>query len=210
MHKDIEKILYSEKDIENIVNTIAKQIEKDYNDKDFIMVGLLKGSVAFMVDLMRKVNLDFSIDFIVASSYGSGTVSSGRVNIQKDISQSVEGKDILIVEDIIDSGNTLDFITKYLKAKKAKSVKLCTLFNKPDRRVADIHIDYAGAVIPDEFIVGYGLDYDEKYRNLPYVGVLKRQFIRDFNAKISRKFSWHYIFPPRKNNTIQRSDSIGQ
>ena len=114
MHKDIEKILYSEKDIENIVNTIAKQIEKDYNDKDFIMVGLLKGSVAFMVDLMRKVNLDFSIDFIVASSYGSGTVSSGRVNIQKDISQSVEGKDILIVEDIIDSGNTLDFITKYL------------------------------------------------------------------------------------------------
>lgn len=166
MHKDIEKILYSEKDIENIVNTIAKQIEKDYNDKDFIMVGLLKGSVAFMVDLMRKVNLDFSIDFIVASSYG-------RVNIQKDISQSVEGKDILIVEDIIDSGNTLDFITKYLKAKKAKSVKLCTLFNKPDRRVADIHIDYAGAVIPDEFIVGYGLDYDEKYRNLPYVGVLK-------------------------------------
>lgn len=109
------------------MNTIAKQIEKDYNDKDFIMVGLLKGSVAFMVDLMRKVNLDFSIDFIVASSYGSGTVSSGRVNIQKDISQSVEGKDILIVEDIIDSGNTLDFITKYLKAKKAKSVKLCTL-----------------------------------------------------------------------------------
>ena len=173
MHKDIEKILYSEKDIENIVNTIAKQIEKDYNDKDFIMVGLLKGSVAFMVDLMRKVNLDFSIDFIVASSYGSGTVSSGRVNIQKDISQSVEGKDILIVEDIIDSGNTLDFITKYLKAKKAKSVKLCTLFNKPDSRVADIHIDYAGAVSPDEFIVGYGLDYDEKYRNLPYVGVLK-------------------------------------
>lgn len=173
MHKDIEKILYSEKDIENIVNTIAKQIEKDYNDKDFIMVGLLKGSIAFMVDLMRKVNLDFSIDFIVASSYGSGTVSSGRVNIQKDISQSVEGKDILIVEDIIDSGNTLDFITKYLKAKKAKSVKLCTLFNKLDRRVADIHIDYAGAVIPDEFIVGYGLDYDEKYRNLPYVGVLK-------------------------------------
>lgn len=173
MHKDIEKILYSEKDIENIVNTIAKQIEKDYNDKDFIMVGLLKGSVAFMVDLMRKVNLDFSIDFIVASSYGSGTVSSGRVNIQKDISQSVEGKDILIVEDIIDSGNTLDFITKYLKAKRAKSVKLCTLFNKPDRLVADIHIDYAGAVIPDEFIVGYGLDYDEKYRNLPYVGVLK-------------------------------------
>ena len=173
MHKDIEKILYSEQDIKNIVKRLAKEIEKDYNGKDFIMVGLLKGCVSFMVDLMREVNLDFSIDFLAVSSYGNSTVSSGRVNIQKDISTSVDGKHILIVEDIIDSGNTLDSITKYLKAKKAKSVKLCTLFNKPDRRVADIHIDYAGAVIPDEFIVGYGLDYDEKYRNLPYVGVLK-------------------------------------
>ena len=173
MHKDIEKILYSEQDIKNIVKRLAKEVEKDYNGKDFIMVGLLKGCVSFMVDLMREVNLDFSIDFLAVSSYGNSTVSSGRVNIQKDISTSVDGKHILIVEDIIDSGNTLDFITKYLKAKKAKSVKLCTLFNKPDRRVADIHIDYAGVVIPDEFIVGYGLDYDEKYRNLPYVGVLK-------------------------------------
>lgn len=172
MHKDIQEILFSEKEIENIVNTIAKQIEKDYNGKDFIMVGLLKGSVAFMVDIMKKINLDFSIDFIVASSYGSTTESSGRVNIQKDISQSVEGKDILIVEDIIDSGNTLDFITKYLTAKKANSVKICTLFNKPDRREVEIPVDYVGAVIPDAFIVGYGLDYDEKYRNLPYVGIL--------------------------------------
>lgn len=173
MHKDIQEILFSEKDIENIVNSIAKQIEKDYNGKDFIMVGLLKGSVAFMVDIMKRVNLDFAIDFIVISSYGSATKSSGRVNIQKDISQSIEGKDILIVEDIIDSGNTLDFITKYLAAKKAKSVKICTLFNKPDRREVEIPVDYVGAVIPDVFIVGYGLDYDEKYRNLPYVGILK-------------------------------------
>ena len=173
MHKDIQKILFSEKDIENIVNSIAKQIEKDYNGKDFIMVGLLKGSVAFMVDIMKRVNLDFAIDFIVTSSYGSATKSSGRVNIQKDISQSIEDKDILIVEDIIDSGNTLDFITKYLAAKKAKSVKICTLFNKPDRREVEIPVDYVGAVIPDVFIVGYGLDYDEKYRNLPYVGILK-------------------------------------
>ncbi len=173
MHKDIQEILFSEKEIENIVNSIAKQIEKDYNGKDFIMVGLLKGSVAFMVDLMKKINLDFSIDFIVASSYGSGTQSSGRVNIQKDISQSVEGKDILIVEDIIDSGHTLDFITKYLNAKKAKSVRICTLFNKPDRREVDIPVEYSGAVIPDAFIVGYGLDFNERYRNLPYVGILK-------------------------------------
>ncbi len=173
MHKDIQEILFSEKDIENIVNSIAKQIEKDYNGKDFIMVGLLKGSVAFMVDLMKKINLDFAIDFIVASSYGSGSTSTGRVNLQKDVSQSVEGKDILIVEDIIDSGHTLDFITKYLMAKKAKSVKICTLFNKPDRREVDIPVDYVGAVIPDAFIVGYGLDFNESYRNLPYVGILK-------------------------------------
>ena len=173
MHKDIESVLISEKEIENIVNTIAKQIEKDYNNKDFIMVGLLKGSVAFMADLMKKINLDFSIDFMAVSSYGNGTESSGRVNVQKDISQSVENKDILIIEDIIDSGNTLSFITKYLEAKGAKSIQLCTLFDKPDRRTADITVDYCGMIIPDKFIVGYGLDYAEKYRNLPYVGILK-------------------------------------
>lgn len=173
MHKDIESVLFSEKEIENIVNILANQIEKDYNNKDFIMVGLLKGSVAFMADLMKKINLDFSIDFMVVSSYGGGTQSTGRVNVLKDISQSVEGKEILIVEDIIDSGNTLNFIKKYLTVKGAKSIKLCTLFDKPDRRTADITVDYVGMKIPDVFIVGYGLDYDEKYRNLPYVGVLK-------------------------------------
>lgn len=173
MHKDIESVLFSEKEIENIVNILANQIEKDYNNKDFIMVGLLKGSVAFMADLMKKINLDFSIDFMVVSSYGGGTQSTGRVNVLKDISQSVEGKEILIVEDIIDSGNTLNFIKKYLTVKGAKSIKLCTLFDKPDRRTADITVDYVGVKIPDVFIVGYGLDYDEKYRNLPYVGVLK-------------------------------------
>ena len=173
MHKDIESVLFSEKEIENIVNILANQIEKDYNNKDFIMVGLLKGSVAFMADLMKKINLDFSIDFMVVSSYGGGTQSTGRVNVLKDISQSVEGMEILIVEDIIDSGNTLNFIKKYLTVKGAKSIKLCTLFDKPDRRTADITVDYVGVKIPDVFIVGYGLDYDEKYRNLPYVGVLK-------------------------------------
>lgn len=173
MHKDIESVLFSEKEIENIVNILANQIEKDYNNKDFIMVGLLKGSVAFMSDLMKKINLDFSIDFMVVSSYGGGTQSTGRVNVLKDISQSVEGREILIVEDIIDSGNTLNFIKKYLTVKGAKSIKLCTLFDKPDRRTADITVDYVGMKIPDVFIVGYGLDYDEKYRNLPYVGVLK-------------------------------------
>lgn len=173
MNRDIERVLVSEEELEKIVNTLAKKIEKDYNDKDFIMVGLLKGSITFMVDLMRKIDLDFSIDFISVSSYGSGTKSTGRVNIQKDLSQPAENKDIIIIEDIIDSGHTLNFIKKYLIAKKAKSVKICTLFNKPERRETEINVDYTGMVIPDEFIVGYGLDYNEKHRNLPYVGVLK-------------------------------------
>ena len=174
MHKDIEKILVSEKEIEGFVNTLAKQIEKDYNDKDFIMIGLLKGSISFMADIMKKVNLDFAIDFMVASSYGSQSVSSGEVKIKKDVSMPIENKDIIIIEDIIDSGNTLSYVVKYLLSKGAKSVKICTLFDKPLRREVDIKPDYCGMTVPDEFIVGYGLDYDEKYRNLPYVGILKR------------------------------------
>ena len=174
MHKDIEKILVSEKEIEGFVNTLAKQIEKDYNGKEFVMIGLLKGSISFMVDIMKKVNLDFAIDFMVASSYGSATESSGNVEIKKDVSMPIANKDILIIEDIIDSGNTLSFIVKYLLSKGANSVKICTLFDKPLRRKVDIKPDYSGMLVPDEFIVGYGLDYDEKYRNLPYVGILKR------------------------------------
>ncbi len=174
MHKDIEKILVSEKEIEGFVNTLAKQIEKDYNGKEFVMVGLLKGSISFMADIMKKVNLDFAIDFMVASSYGSATESSGNVEIKKDVSMPIANKDILIIEDIIDSGNTLSFIVKYLLSKGANSVKICTLFDKPLRRKVDIKPDYSGMIVPDEFIVGYGLDYDEKYRNLPYVGILKR------------------------------------
>ena len=174
MHKDIEKILVSEKEIEGFVNTLAKQIEKDYNGKEFVMVGLLKGSISFMADIMKKVNLDFAIDFMVASSYGSATESSGNVEIKKDVSMPIANKDILIIEDIIDSGNTLSFIVKYLLSKGANSVKICTLFDKPLRRKVDIKPDYSGMLVPDEFIVGYGLDYDEKYRNLPYVGILKR------------------------------------
>ena len=159
MHKDVESVLLSEKQLEKIVNSLAKKIEKDYNDKEFIMIGLLKGSVAFMADLMKKLDLDFSIDFMVASSYGSGTESSGKVKVISDVTIPVKDKDILIVEDIVDSGNTL---------------KVVTLCDKPARRKAPFTPDYVGAEIPDEFIVGYGLDYNEKYRNLPYIGILKR------------------------------------
>ena len=174
MHKDIESVLVSEKQLEKIVNTLAKQIEKDYNDKEFMMIGLLKGSVAFMADLMKKIRLDFSIDFMVASSYGSGTESSGKIKIISDVTIPVKDKDILIVEDIVDSGNTLNFICNYLVTKGAKRVRVATLGDKPARRKVPFTPDYIGTEIPDEFIVGYGLDYDEKYRNLPYIGVLKR------------------------------------
>ena len=170
LHKDVESVLLSQEKLEKIVKSLAKQIEKDYNDKEFMMVGLLKGSVAFMADLMKRVNLDFSIDFMVASSYGSGTESSGRVKIVSDLTLPVQGKDVLVVEDIIDSGNTLNFVMNYLMTKGANSVKVCTLCDKPSRRKVPLVPDYCGAEIPDEFIVGYGLDYAEKYRNLPYIG----------------------------------------
>ena len=174
MHKDCERVLISEEEIKVMVKEIAQRINEDYKDKNLLMVGLLKGSIVFMADLMKEISVDCKIDFICVSSYGSGTESKGRINLIKDVSQSVEGLDVLIVEDIIDSGNTLSFILKYFEAKGANSVKICTLLSKPDRRVVEIPVDYIGAEIPDEFVIGYGLDYAEKYRNLPYVGILKR------------------------------------
>ena len=174
MHKDVESILISQEKLENIVKSLAKEIEKDYNGKEFIMVGLLKGSIVFMAELMTKIDLDFDIDFMVASSYGGGTESSGKVKIVKDLSISPKDKDILIVEDIVDSGNTLNFVVNHLVSSGARTVRVVTLCDKPSRRKIPFTPDYCGAEIPDEFIVGYGLDYDEKYRNLPYIGILKR------------------------------------
>lgn len=174
MAKDIESVLVSELQIQHIVRFLGSRIQKDYKDTDFVMVGLLKGSIAFMSDLMRCVNLNFSIDFMSVSSYGSNTESSGNVKIVRDLTSSVEGKEVLIVEDIIDSGNTLEFVYKYLISKGAKRVRVVTFCNKPSRRKVDFTPDYVGITVPDEFIVGYGMDYDEKYRNLPYVGILKR------------------------------------
>lgn len=174
MHKDCERILISEAELKATVKDIAARINEDYKDKNLLLVGLLKGSVVFMADLMKEIKVDCKIDFICVSSYGASTESSGRVNIIKDVSQPVEGLDVLIVEDIIDSGNTLAFILKYFEAKGVSSVKICTLLSKPSRRVVEIPVDYIGAEIPDEFVIGYGLDYAENYRNLPYVGILKR------------------------------------
>lgn len=174
MNKDIKEVLISEEQIKQAVERIALQLEKDFEGKEVLFVGLLKGSIAFMADLLKAYQKTCTIDFMDVSSYGAGTQSTGRVNIIKDLSQPIDGKDIVIVEDIIDSGNTLSFIKAYFAAKNANSVKICTLLNKPDRRVVDIDVDYIGYDIPDEFVVGYGLDYDEHYRNLPYIGILDR------------------------------------
>ena len=173
MHKDLESILVGEQEISEIVKGLAAEIDRDYDGKELLMVGILKGSILFMADLMKAMKKDCKIDFMVVSSYADGTESTGRVNVLKDVSQSLVGKDVLIVEDIIDSGNTLSFLVDYFYAKKAKSVKAATLFDKPDRRKVEVPVQYVGKVIPDAFIVGYGLDYAEDYRTLPYVGILK-------------------------------------
>ena len=138
-----------------------------------MLIPVLRGSFVFMADLIRKIEVPCTVDFMSVSSYGSGTTSSGQVQITKDLSDDIEGKDIIVVEDILDSGNTLSYLLQLLQARKPASMKLCTLLDKPDRRVKEVHVDYTGFTIPDEFVVGYGLDYAEHYRNLPYIGILK-------------------------------------
>lgn len=176
MCTDVERILVSEEEIKRTVNRLADEINAYYegSEKPLMMVGILKGSVVFMTDLMRRITHPMTIDFMQASSYGSSTVSCGNVNLRLDLKcHDLENYDLLVVEDILDSGNTLSCIMKYLKAKGAGDIKLCTLLDKPDRRKVDIKVDFSGIVIPDEFVIGYGLDYNELYRNLPYIGVLK-------------------------------------
>ncbi len=169
---DIKEVLLSTDQIEKIVKRLGEQITKDYEGKNLLVVSILKGSIMFMADLLREIKLDCKIDFMAVSSYGSGTRTSGAVKIIKDLSIDLSGYDILLVEDILDSGVTLSNLKELLMLRKPASLKICAFLDKPDRRKADIVADYTGASIPDEFVVGYGLDYDEKYRNLPYVGIL--------------------------------------
>ena len=173
---DVSKVLVSEAEIDEIVTRIAKQIDEDYSgeDKNLVLVCILKGSIVFMGDLMKKITVPVEIDCMKVSSYGSGTESTGQIHISLDlIRPDINKCDLLIIEDIIDSGVTLSHLTKYLKLKGAKSVKTCTLLDKPSRRKVDFTPDYCGVEIPDEFVIGYGLDYAEKYRALPFVGILK-------------------------------------
>lgn len=173
MKDDIKSVLFTEEQIFEIVKRLGAEISSDYKDKNLLLVGILKGSVMFMADLMREIDLPCTIEFMALSSYGISTRSSGVVRIIKDLSIDIKDYDVLVIEDILDSGNTLSKLKAMLELRNPKSFKICTFFDKPERRTADIKADYIGAEIPDEFIVGYGLDYSEKYRNLPYVGVLK-------------------------------------
>lgn len=179
MEKDIEKVLISEEEIKKIVSDLGARISEDYKDKNLLMVSVLKGSVVFMADLMRAVTIQCRIDFMSVSSYGSGAKTSGVVKIIKDLDLNLEGYDLLVVEDILDSGKTLDYLLKVLKQRNPSSIRICTFLDKPERRQVDLFADYSGTTVPDEFVVGYGLDYDEKYRNLPYVGALKRSVYSD-------------------------------
>ena len=173
MKDDIEEILLSEKDLQKAVKKLGKQISADYEGKNLMLVAVLKGSVIFMADLMRAITVPISIDFMSVSSYGGGVKSSGVVKIIKDLDNDISGYDVLIVEDILDSGLTLSYLTNVLRQRKVNSLKIAPLLAKPERRQVDIKPDYACFVVPDKFVVGYGLDYDQKYRNLPYVGVVK-------------------------------------
>ena len=170
--QDIEKILLQEDELKQRVKELGAQITEDYKGKDLVLITVLRGSYIFMADLSRAVDIPCVIDFMSVSSYGKGTTSSGQVQITKDLSEDIAGKDVVVVEDILDSGNTLSYLLEILKARQPASVRLCTLLDKPERRVKDIQADYCGFTIPDAFVVGYGLDYAEQYRNLPYVGIL--------------------------------------
>ncbi len=173
MLEDLAKTLLSEAEIQAKVRQLGAQISQDYQDKSLLMISVLKGSVIFMADLMRAITIPCRIDFMSVSSYGSGVKTSGVVKIEKDLDLDLKGYHLLIVEDILDSGMTLQYIRTLLEARSPQSIKICTLLDKPERRQVQLSADYSGFQIPDNFVVGYGLDYNEKYRNLSFIGVLK-------------------------------------
>lgn len=173
MEKHHINVLLSEEEVDSKIKELGERISKDYAGKEIHLVCVLRGGSFFMCELAKRITVPVSLDFMSVSSYGSDTKSSGAVKIVKDLDDSLAGKDVLVVEDIIDSGRTLSYLLELLKDRKPNSLKLCTLLDKPDRRVVDVNIDYTAFQVPDEFVVGYGLDYDQKYRNLPYIGVVE-------------------------------------
>ncbi len=175
MHSDISEILYSEEQIQEKIKQLGEVLTQDYKDRNPLVICILKGAIIFMADLIKQMKIPLEIDFMAISSYGNSSKSSGIVKIIKDLDVSVEGRDVLIVEDIIDSGLTLTYLIDVLERRSALSVNVVTLFDKPENRQAEIEAEYTGFILPDSFVVGYGLDYAEKYRNLPYIGVLKQE-----------------------------------
>ena len=173
IHDDVEEILLSGERIQARVAELGAQLATDYAGRDPVLVSVLKGSIVFLADLVRRMEIPLSIDLMEVSSYGASTESSGQVRILKDLSMAIDGRDVIVVEDIIDTGLTLNYLLRYLHDKGPASIRICCLLDKPARRLADIAIDYRGFSIPDRFVIGYGLDYDERYRNLPYIGVLR-------------------------------------
>ncbi|MCR6515042.1 MAG: hypoxanthine phosphoribosyltransferase [Clostridium sp.] len=175
MKNDIKEVLFDEKQLAERVKELGEKISEDYRGKDLVVVGVLKGSVVFTSDLIKNISIPCELDFMAVSSYGNSTETSGVVRILKDLDHSIENKHVLIVEDIVDSGITLNYLLDYLKARKASSIEIVSLLNKPERRTADLDVKYIGFEVPNEFIIGYGIDYAEKYRNLPYIGILKEE-----------------------------------
>lgn len=171
---DLQSVLFSKEELQTKVKEIGLKLTKDYQGKRPVLLCILKGSVLFFSDLIREINLPLEIEFMAVSSYGSGSVSSGEVKIVKDLDKSIHGKDVILVEDIVDSGMTLNFLKRTLQNRGVSSLRIVTLLDKPSRRIAPLTIDYVGFEIPDEFVVGYGLDYDESYRNLDHIGILSR------------------------------------
>ena len=175
LHPDIKEVLYTEEEIAEVTKDLGADLTEEYKDKYPLVIGILKGAVMFMTDLSRAMDCDLELDFMDVSSYGAGMESSGDVKIIKDLDTSVEGRDVLIVEDIIDTGRTLSYLIEIFRYRKAKSIKIVTLLDKKERRAVDLQADWVGIEVPNEFVVGYGLDYIEKHRNLPYIGVLKEE-----------------------------------
>lgn len=173
LERDIQEILFTEERLARRVGELADAITRDYQGEEIMLISVLRGSFIFMADLCRRIDLDCTLDFMSVSSYGTGTSSSGQVQITRDLSSDISDKHIIVVEDILDSGNTLNYLMKILQQRSPASIRLCTLLNKPERRQVPVEVHYSGFDIPDAFVVGYGLDYAEKYRNLPYIGILK-------------------------------------
>ena len=167
------KVLISQEELQSKIEEMARKITKDYEGKELILICILKGSVYFTVDLSKKIDNKLKLEFVQVSSYGKDTISSGQINMRLDLKESIEGKDVLVIEDIIDTGRTLKYLMEYFKGKNPNSIKLCTLWDKPERRLFDVNVDYVGFKIPDKFVVGYGLDYNEDYRNLPYIAYIE-------------------------------------